>query len=148
MNSEKIKWFIKSSNFSSSLKDLSHSSRLRVTMSLFCLILFTDFFYIVQESRSFSMKQGTVEKIMRFSFYTEATAIKLYFLRWLRPNLNLNLFGLWNWKILLWEGFLNFKVIFLKTLLLAEFRRNGSSLFHFMMVDEKNVLLKNAYLKI
>ena len=63
--------------------------------------------------------------------------------RRLRPSLNLitnlNSFGLWHWKILLGEGLTNFKILFLKTLYVAEFRREASSLFHSKIDDGKNV---------
>ena len=70
--------------------------------------------------------------------------------RWLGPSLNIvtNLipFQLWHWEILLGEGNINFKILFLKTLKLAECWKEGSSLFHSEAVDEKNVFLKKSSL--
>ena len=63
--------------------------------------------------------------------------------RRLRPSLNLitnlNSFGLWHWKILLGQGLTSFKILSLKTLYVAEFRREASSLFHCKINDGKNV---------
>ena len=41
----------------------------------FCLTLY--YRYLLGESKSFSMKQGTVEKITRYSLFTKATATKM-----------------------------------------------------------------------
>ena len=41
-----------------------------------------------------------------------------------------------------------FKILLLKTLELAEFRMEGSSLFHSKIVDPKNVFLKKLCLKL
>ena len=78
------------------------------------------------------MKQGTVEKIMSYSFYIEATAtkriqnilvavLKLILSKMtfrLSFNLvtNLTPFGLCYWKSFFREGLINFKILFLKTL--------------------------------
>ena len=72
--------------------------------------------------------------------------------RWLRVSLilvtNLIPFGLRRWKILLGEGLINFKIVFLKTLDLAEFQREGSSLLHSKKADGRNVFLKKLCLKL
>ena len=49
---------------------MSHDS---ITFVKYCTVGFIN---IAQESRLFSMKQGTVEKIMRGGFYIEATTTK------------------------------------------------------------------------
>ena len=49
---------------------------------------------------------------------------------------------------MLGEGLINFKILFLKTLQLVEFQREGSSLFHSRIVDGKNVFLKKLCLKL
>ena len=54
---------------------------------------------------------------------------------------NLIPFGLRHWKDLLGEGLINFK-IFLETLKVAEFRREGFSLFHSKIADGRNVFFK------
>ena len=46
------------------------------------------------------------------------------------------------------KGLLNFKMLFLKMLQLAAFRREGSSLFHSKTDDEKSMFLKKLCLKL
>ena len=68
------------------------------------------------------MKQGTVEKLMRFTVIHSILEVvfKLTFSKMTQTGLNLvtNLIpvGLWHWKILLGEGLINFKILFLKML--------------------------------
>ena len=50
-------------------------------------------------------------------------------------------------KVSLGEGLVNFKILFLNILYLAEFWRDGSIFFHCMMVDGKKASLKNSSLK-
>ena len=105
------------------------------------------------------MKQETVKKIMRYSFYVKVITtkriqlcLKSRFQRWLRPSLSLvtNLipFGEWQWKTLLGEGLINFKTLFLKTLYPAEFLREWSSLFHSKIAGRKNMVLKKLCSKL
>ena len=49
---------------------------------------------------------------------------------------------------MLGEGHVNFKILFLKMLQLAEFRRERSSLFHSKIAEEKNVFFKKICLKL
>ena len=58
------------SSLKDSFKDTSHDW---ITFVKYCTVGFIN---IVQERRSFSVKQGTVEKIMRCGFYIDATATK------------------------------------------------------------------------
>ena len=50
-------------------------------------------------------------------------------------------------KVSLGEGIVNFKILFLNILYLAEFWRDGSVFFHCMMVDGKKASLKKSSLK-
>ena len=49
---------------------------------------------------------------------------------------------------MLWEGLISCKIIFLETLKLADFRREGSSLFYSRIVDDKNTFLEKLSLKL
>ena len=66
--------------------------------------------------------------------------------RWLWPRRNLVksyiLMGLWTSKTLLAQGNIKFRRFFLKALRLAEFLMLRSSLFHSVIAEEKNELLK------
>ena len=131
----------KISKFTSPLKDSLPYSRIRVTTEslLLNIVLSISLILFRRVDRSVwnkgqSRKWWDVVSISRpqpqrgFKVSWKL-CLSLCSWKWLRPSLNLvtNLipFGLWHWKILLGEGIINFKILFLKTLWLAEFRREG-----------------------
>ena len=70
--------------------------------------------------------------------------------RWLRPNLNLAInlipLGLWQLKIQLEDGLINFKILFLKAEKVLEFLIFKSKLFHSITVDGKKEFIKKLCL--
>ena len=70
--------------------------------------------------------------------------------KWLIPTRSrvIGLIPLWllQLKTLLGEGLINFKILFLKSIKLFEFRRVGSRLFHSMIVEGKKEFLKKLCL--
>ena len=76
--------------------------------------------------------------------------LNLYSCKWLRPtrSLVISLIPLWlsQLKLLLEENLTNLRILFLKILIIFEFRRLCSYLFHLMIVKGKRELLKKLCL--